>query len=161
MEQHGESPALFRRLRQKESEQQELSTKLAEARLRERDPKSAAFAEMVTLVDIATSEQHRLRLRELLRTIIESIWILIVPRRSHRLCAAQVFFEGGGRRDYLIHYQAAAHCRPGGWCTCSLPAEVRPGDLDFRREADAGELRALLSEIDITLLTDAMRARPS
>ena len=71
METHGESPVLFKRLRQKESEQQELSTKLTEARLREQNPKSSAFAEMVTLVDIATSEQHRLRLRELLRTIIE------------------------------------------------------------------------------------------
>jgi hypothetical protein len=71
MEAHGESPVLFKRLRQQEAKQQELAVKLAEARLREQNPRSSAFAEMVTLVDIATSEQHRLRLRELLRTIIE------------------------------------------------------------------------------------------
>jgi hypothetical protein len=93
MEQHGESATLFKRLRLKESEQLELSTKLAEARLRERNPKSAAFAEMVTLAAFAASEQHRLRLRELLCTIIESIWVLIVPRKSHRLCAVQIFFN--------------------------------------------------------------------
>ena len=50
---------------------------------------------------------------------------------------------------------------PGGWLACSLPAEIGPDDLGLRREADAGELRKRLSEIDIALLADAMRARPS
>jgi hypothetical protein len=156
MEEHGESPVLFKRLRQKESEQQELSTKLTEARLREQNPKSSAFAEMVTLVDIATSEQHRLRLRELLRTIIEEIWVLIVPRRSHRLCVVQVYFTGGERRDYLIHYKASGYCREGSWSAKSLAGDLSARKLDLRNQKDADALSQTLQSIDLSLLTAAM-----
>jgi hypothetical protein len=156
METHGESPVLFKRLRQKEAEQHDLSTKLAEARLREQNPKSAAFAEMVTLVDIATSEQHRLRLRELLRTIIESVWVLVVPRRSHRLAAVQIFFHGVERRDYLIHYQAAGYCRAGFWRAQSLKHTLSAGKLDLRDREHVSALSQTLQSVDLSLLAEAM-----
>jgi DNA invertase Pin-like site-specific DNA recombinase len=155
MEQHGESPALFKRLRQKEAEQQALAVTLAEARLREQNPKSAAFAEMVTLMDIATSEQHRLRLRELLRTLIEEVWVLIVPRRSHRLCAIQIFFNGGGQRDFLVHYQSSAGHRQGFWHVNSWKHNIA-GPLDLRDRDHVDALRKLLVSVDLTLLAESM-----
>jgi hypothetical protein len=110
----------------------------------------------MTLVDVAKTEGARLRLRELLRTIIEEIVILIVPRRSHRLAAVQIFFRGGRRRDYLIHYHAAGHCRKGGWCARSLPGEIHPKDLDLRRKRDVQSLSRVLAKIDVARLAVAM-----
>jgi hypothetical protein len=156
MEEHGESSLLFKRLRQKESEQQALAHKLAEARLREQNPKSSAFAEMVTLVDIASSEQHRLRLRELLRTIIEEIWVLIVPRKSHRLCVVQIYFTGGGVRDYLIYYKAAGRGREGSWSAKSLAGDLSARKLDLRNQKHTDSLLQTLLEIDLSLLNRAM-----
>jgi hypothetical protein len=111
---------------------------------------------MVTLVDIATSEQHRLRLRELLRTIIEEISVLIVPRRLHRLCVVQVYFTGGERRDYLIHYKAAGYCREGSWHARSLAGDLSARKLDLRNQKDADSLLQTLLEIDLSLLAKAM-----
>jgi hypothetical protein len=156
MEEHRESPILFKRLRQKEAEKQELSTKLAEARLREQNPKSAAFAEMVTLLDVATSEHHRLRLRELLRQIVDSIWILVVPRKSHRLCAVQILFNGGERRDFLVHYRAAAYCRAGSWSARSLKNDLPADKLDLRNREHVDALSKKLLEIDLNLLNRAI-----
>ena len=79
METNGESAILFKRLREKEAERQELAKRLTAARQRERTPRSAAFSAAKTLLDVAGDEAHRLRLRELLRTIVEEIVILIVP----------------------------------------------------------------------------------
>jgi hypothetical protein len=160
MEQHGESPTLFKRLRQKEAEQQEITVKLAEARLREQNPKSAAYSEMVTLMDIATSEPHRLRLRELLRTVISEVWVLVVPRRSIRLCAVQIFFSGNSqsRRDYLIVYKSAAGGgRKGFWKARSLKHDLPVGTLDLRNNREhVDALARTLESVDLDLLTAAM-----
>jgi hypothetical protein len=156
MDQHGESAVLFKRLRQKEAAQKKLATKLAEARLHEQNPKSEAFAKMLTLEDIATSEHQRLRLRELLRNVIEEIWVLVVPRRSHRLCVAQIYFTGGKRRDYLIYYKAAGYCREGSWCAKSLSRDLSDAKLDLRSRKDADALSQTLQSIDLNLLSKAM-----
>jgi hypothetical protein len=153
----GDVPSLARVLRKLDEECASLKKRLAEARQKESNPRSVAWAETLTLLDVAKDEASRLRLRELIRTIITEIWVLIVPRASHRLAAVQVYFEGDGHRDYLIHYQSAGHGRKSGWRACSLPPGIGPADLDLRRAASAGELRKLLSEIDIKLFTDAMR----
>ena len=61
---------------------------MAQARQREANPVSVAWAEARPLLDLARDEPTRLKLRELLRRMIESVVVLIVPRRSHRLAAA-------------------------------------------------------------------------
>ena len=150
-------PALVRVLRKLTDDCKALRQRLAVLRQKESNPRGVAWAETMTLLSVATDESHRLRLRELLRTIVEEIWILIVPRRSHRLAAVQVYFRGDGRRDYLIHYQAAGHCRSGGWSARSLPSAITSEDLDLRRKPDVDELTKMLATIDIGLLADAMR----
>jgi hypothetical protein len=112
---------------------------------------------MITLLDVATDEPHRLRLRELLRTLIAEIWILIVPRKSYRLCAVQIFFrEGNEARDYLIVYRSAAYKREGFWRAQSLKHDLVGGKLDLRRPEDADALSRTLREIDLDLLSRAM-----
>jgi DNA invertase Pin-like site-specific DNA recombinase len=136
-----------------------LRKELAMARQQEANPRATAWAEAQSLLDIAVDEPGRLRLREKLRAIIESIWVLIVPRRPHRLAGVQVFFDGDGRRDYLIYYRSAAFSRPGVWRACSLPAEIAPSDLDLRRKPDAEGLAKMLSTIDVDLLAGAMHPK--
>jgi DNA invertase Pin-like site-specific DNA recombinase len=149
-------PALARVLRKLSEECDSLRKQLAVARQEESGSSGIAWSEAMTLVDAAQTEGARLRLRELLRTIVEEIVILIVPRRSHRLAALQIYFRGGRRRDYLIHYQAAGHCREGGWCARSLPNEIRSGNLDLRRKHDVQRLTETLAKIDVKRLAIAM-----
>jgi hypothetical protein len=47
----------------------------------------------------AHPQDVRLRLRAALRRIIDSIWLLVVPRGRDRLCVAKVRFTGGGQRE--------------------------------------------------------------
>jgi hypothetical protein len=153
----GDVPALARVLRELHERLKRARKRQAEIRQQEANPRGVAWAEAQTLLDVAKDEPTRLRLREKLRAIISEIWVLIVPRRPHRLAIIQVFFEGDGRRDYLIHYRSAAFSCKGGWCACSLPSEIAPGDLDLRRKPDAEELMNMLSAVDIGLLVNAMK----
>jgi DNA invertase Pin-like site-specific DNA recombinase len=150
-----DSPTLGRRVLKLDKEVAELKKELAILRQQESNPLSVAWAESRSLFDVATTEEHRLRLRELLRTIVESIWILIIPRRSHRLCAVQVFFQGDGTRDYLIHYQAAAGGRQGFWNARSLKHDLS-GQLDLRNKGHVAALSRMLESVDLTLLAAAM-----
>jgi DNA invertase Pin-like site-specific DNA recombinase len=156
----GDVPSLARVLRKLDEECVALRKRLADLRQKEANPRSMAWTEASTLLDVAESETSRIRLRELIRTMVEEIWVLIVPRRSHRFAAVQVFFAGGGRRDYLIHYQAAGYCRGGGWCACSLMGDIGPNDLDLRRDRDVRDLRTTLETADVASLVEAMGSQP-
>jgi hypothetical protein len=76
----GDYPSLLRRLKKLDAEIVELKKQLAILRQQEANPLSVAWAETQSLLDIATTEGTRLRLRESLRTIIDEIWVLIIPR---------------------------------------------------------------------------------
>jgi DNA invertase Pin-like site-specific DNA recombinase len=150
-------PALVRVLRSLSLECDALRKKLIALRQREDNPRSVAWAETLTLLDAAKEKGHRLRLRELLRTLVEDIVVLVVPRRSQRLAAVQIFFSGGGKRDYLIWYQAAAHCRKGEWLAKSLASPTETADLDFRRKKDAATAKRGLEREDLEALVKKMR----
>lgn len=142
-------PALVRSIKTLDARRQDLRRRLAAARQLESNPRGEAWAEARTLLQAARDEAGRLRLRELLRTVVESVWILIVPRRSHRLAAVQINFAGGVRRDYLIHTWAAGYCREGGWEARSFADVAAPGDLDLRRPAHVKALEKLLAEMEL------------
>jgi hypothetical protein len=91
-----------------------------------------------------------------LRTIIEEIWVLIVPRKSHRLCVAEIFFRGGKRRDYIIFYKAAGYCRAGFWCAKSFSHDHSSVKFDLRDKKDVDSLLQTLLEIDLKFLRVAM-----
>jgi hypothetical protein len=80
----------------------------------------------------------RLRLRAELRRVVDSVWLLVVPRGRDRLAAVQVHFAGGGWRDYLLlHRPPKANARvrtPGRWYVASA-RDFDPGDLRDREEA--------------------------
>jgi DNA invertase Pin-like site-specific DNA recombinase len=153
----GDVPSIMRSLRSLSAECAGLRKRLAEIRARESNPRSVQWAEMLSLLDTAKDEHNRIRLRELLRRNIDEIRVLIIPRRSHRLAAVQVFFTDDGRRDYLIHYQSAGHGRKGSSCASSFKGDIKPRDLDLRRKGDVRALTKTLGTIDIASLVEAMR----
>jgi DNA invertase Pin-like site-specific DNA recombinase len=123
---HGESPTLFARLRAKETRKNELNKRLAEARQKAANPLSAGWAEMKSLLEAieeATDpDDARMRLRTILRRIVEGIWLLVVPTGRDRLALVQIWFKGNRRfRSYIIlHRRAVAnkYARTDGrvWC---------------------------------------------
>ena len=121
------------------------------------------------MFEIAQDETHRLRLRGLLRQIVESIWVLVVPPASHRLAAVQIFFAGGTRRDYLIHYWSAGNVREGGWEVKTIDSAtidsasavggkkrgskpVSAMDHDLRIQEDVNQLDKKLATADLQKL---------
>jgi hypothetical protein len=117
-------PALVRVAKALEQKHQDLLRRLAETQQREANPRGTAWTDAQTLLDVAKDEPSCLRLRGLLRTIIQDIQMVIVPGCSIRLAAVQINFHGGSRRDYLIGYKPARRGVEGAWWARSNLAEV-------------------------------------
>jgi DNA invertase Pin-like site-specific DNA recombinase len=154
--QSGDVAALARVLRQLEAREEELSAKLQEARQRAAVPLAGAWQDARSLAGTLDSAPDpadaRIRLRAALRRIVDSIYILVVPRGHARLAAVQIWFAEGERcRDYLIHYQPgkanAAARTEGHWAVRSLASVATAGDLDLRQRQDAEALEAVLAAV--------------
>jgi DNA invertase Pin-like site-specific DNA recombinase len=142
---------------EKEDELAQVATELQEELARSARPAAKAWDDLPGLVDlIRTAEDPagaRLQVRLALRTVVETIAVLIVSRGSWRLCAAQVWFHGGAHRDYLLRYRTAAHRRPEQ----RLPPlddrfEFGEDALDLRRKEDTAALESLLTTTDLATL---------
>ena len=148
--------ALARVLKKLASKQKDLSTQLAAARQREAKPTSSAWTEAKSLLDIAKNEGQRLRLRGLLRQIVDNIQILVVPPRSHRLAVVQIHFVGGTRRDYPIHCWSACHHRKGGWTAKSMAIELP--NVGMRTDVRDGEhmrlVELMLRDKDLRIIRE-------
>ena len=110
---------------------------------------------MLAMLDAAPDlDDARLRLRSALRRIIDSIFMLIVPRRADRLAAVQIWFTGGKRhRDYLIlHRPPRSNGKKrveGQWWVRSLADVTKPGALDLRNPDHAARLEKALLEVEL------------
>jgi DNA invertase Pin-like site-specific DNA recombinase len=140
-----------------ESECADLREKLARARLAEANPRSDTWAEAQTLFDVAKTEEQRLRLRELLRSTIDQILMLVVKRKSHRFAAVQVCFQGGGSRHYLLWYRAGWGDEPE-WRATSLTSEFVPAKFDLRDQRYAKSLAKKLETVDVETLVNRIKA---
>jgi hypothetical protein len=161
---NGESPVLYARLRAKEARLKILNLELLPAaRQKAANPLSAAWGEMQSLVKVVGEARSRgdqdtlLRFRAVLRRVVDSIWLLIVPRGRNRLCAVQIWFQGAERhRDYLIlHKPPMANPKTltlGSWYCGSLADIADPRELDLRRPEDAQALEAEFLELDLAKL---------
>jgi DNA invertase Pin-like site-specific DNA recombinase len=159
----GDIPSLARRLRVEEAAKRELAAQLAEARQRAANPLSAAWGETRSLIEALDKapdpDDARIRLRAVLRRIVDEIWLLVVPRGwggRDCLCAVQVWFAGGGQhRDYLIWHMAARSAgrkggsTPGCWWARSMATVTESGDLDLRKREHAKKLEAVLASLDL------------
>jgi hypothetical protein len=101
----GDVAAVARVLRQQEERKRQLAGDLDQARRRAARPLGEVWGDCKSLVaalgEAPDPGDARLRLRSALRRVIESVWLLVVPRGRDRLLAAQVWFAGGDRcRSY-------------------------------------------------------------
>jgi DNA invertase Pin-like site-specific DNA recombinase len=124
LDKHGESPTLYKRLRDKEARKAAAALELAEACNRAAHPLSETWGEAKTLLEAVEKapDRHdaRLRLRSAIRRIVESVYVLVVPRGRDRLCEVQVNFradsgEAGRYRKVFIIHRSANGQRAGRW----------------------------------------------
>jgi DNA invertase Pin-like site-specific DNA recombinase len=155
LNEHGESPALFRRLREREGEKKALAEKLAAARQKAAHPLSESWGECQSLIDVLDNAPDpadaRLRLRAVLRHITDSIWLLVVPRGFDRLAAVQIWFAGCKRhRDYVILYRrtrANAQVRKPPSGEVLSFADIDAGPHDLRTRAGVARVEKLLLQL--------------
>jgi len=137
-----------------EGQRKAVAAELAVARQEAASPAMEAWGQCRSLIETmdAAPDQAdaRVRLRATIRSIVESIWLLVVPLGRDRLLAAQIWFKAGNNRSYLIlHYPAQGgflESRPAGWRWKSLASTV-PGKLDLRKQADTAELEKALAKL--------------
>jgi DNA invertase Pin-like site-specific DNA recombinase len=146
---------------QLEARERDLDAELTKARQKAATPAEEAWSEAHTLMDLIDNapdpDDARLRLRAALRRIVDSIWLLVVPRGRDRLASVQVWFADGERhRDYLILHRPPKSNgkarQEGGWWARSLAGVAAPGDLDLRDRGQAGGLARDLEKIDLAAL---------
>jgi DNA invertase Pin-like site-specific DNA recombinase len=131
-----------------------LAARLTEARQKEASPVGAAWAEAQSLLGVTKNEADRIRLRDLLRQMIEEVYVLVVPQgQSHRLAFVQLFFREGKRRDYLIYHRVACnHRRPytGYRSVDWTRGDKRSGAaIDLRVEDDVKVAKEKMAAVDI------------
>jgi DNA invertase Pin-like site-specific DNA recombinase len=157
MKKDGYSKAIAEVLRQYEAEEEETANDLQDELARTAKPLARAWEELPSLIDVIRGAEDpdlaRLKLRTVLRAVLESAVLLIVSVKSWRFAALQFHFTGGTTRHYLVAYQPAANGRPGATWGKSFADAGVPGDLDLRDKKDAAELEAALTKLDLQTLT--------
>jgi DNA invertase Pin-like site-specific DNA recombinase len=145
-----------------EARKGELTQRLAEARRKAPGTLGEQWGECQTLMDLLdkapspeVARELRLKLRPLLRRVVEGVRVLVVPRGRDRLAAVQVSFTGDGRRDYLILARPPKANGQGWrvdglWRAWALADVLALGDLDFRRADHVLRLEQGLTALDLT-----------
>jgi DNA invertase Pin-like site-specific DNA recombinase len=133
-------PAIAAALRVVEALVADLEAKVDDAKEEAARPLEGTWrdaANLALLLDGCPPEERedlRLRLRAALRRMLESVWLLVVPRGRDRLAAVQVRFAGGGMREYLIHHHGPRGNQsgrvPGWWRVASIRSPFGPLDPD-------------------------------
>jgi len=157
---NGNVVALAKVLRQLEGQKEDLVVKLTEARQKAAHPLEECWGEAKSLLgaldSAADANDARLRLRSALRRIVESIWMLVVPRGANRLAAVQIWFVDGSRcRDYLIlHRPAKSNGKTqrieSEWSVRSLADIAKADKLDLRKRDHAARLEKALAAVEIS-----------
>jgi DNA invertase Pin-like site-specific DNA recombinase len=149
----GYSKALAAVLRDQEAAAEETAGQLQDELAKTVRPVERAWKDFPTLADLIAQaddpDEARLKLRAVLRRLVEHIQVLIVKRRSYLIAAVQVYFSGGGVRDYLIVNQNAGYHRPGGWWVRSLADMTKSKTLDLRQGQHVQWLEKAMEQFDL------------
>jgi len=152
----GFSKAVVAVLKAKEAEEEEIAKELQAETAKAARPLDRAWRSVPSLAKLVAKEGDpaRLRLRPVLRRLIEAARMLVVRRGSWQLVVLQLHFAGGARRDFLIRRQSAGFNRPGGWDAASLPPAVTAGvAFDLASKDHVADLEQALLAADIAGLT--------
>src|SRR5262249_52541713 len=133
---------------------------LAEANREAASPLSGAWGEFGSLTDVLDQgpdqEEKRLRLRAVLRRMVEEVWCLFIGLGRWRIAAVQVFFAGGKQRSYVIRHRPAmgggVPVSPAVNIVRSFADVAGPDDFDLRKRKDARDLENVLAGLDLAEL---------
>src|SRR5262249_37134416 len=135
------------------AEEATLEEKRRQAQQAAAHPLSEAWGQAKSLLDVIQTAEQRLRLRSLLRRIMEDIHVLIVPRGWDRLALVQMRFKGSDQlRTYLTVIRKGRASRFRGergqdtWCVRSYRG---PEEYDLRNPAYVAALREELRALDL------------
>jgi hypothetical protein len=140
LDENGESPALFKRLRQREAQRVELAAQLAQARARAAHPLSESWGEAQSLLNAVVSAPNQLeartRLRAALRRVVQSVYCVFTGGRGQaHLAYVQVFFEGGRSREYLVCHVPANgngnYLKPAKWAVTTWSDKWGTDQADY------------------------------
>jgi DNA invertase Pin-like site-specific DNA recombinase len=148
----GYSKALAAVLRDREQEEETVAGLLQDELAKNVRPAERAWQELPGLVDLIEKygDEARLRIRSVLRAIVEEMRLVLVRRGSRLLCGVQVFFAGGAVRHYLLVYRMACPGRPRSWwCRSLASTHIGADDIDLRRKDHAAALAEELQEMDL------------
>lgn len=145
--------AVIDKLREWEGEEKALSAALAAVRREKANPLTRAWTECHTLLDALAAApdpvEARTRLRAAVRRIVSGVWCLFLAEGQDRVAAVQVWFKGGGHRDYLVYHRRshgnASAIREGQSWVMSIEFEGEEGRLDLRCPEHAGALERVLA----------------
>jgi DNA invertase Pin-like site-specific DNA recombinase len=161
LDEFGETPTLLARVRAKDGERTRLKKELDAAAAEALHPLSADWGQCQSLAALLAQSPDptdtRIRLRTVLRRVVEDIRLLVVAKGTSRMAALQIHFTGNGCRSYLVAYRPA---RSNGkqrveasWQAHSfVEAGLDPAGLDLRRPEDAAALAQVLQSLDLDAL---------
>jgi len=138
-----------------------IAGELAAARQEAASPLSGAWRDLKTPADVLRSASDagaaRTRLRGAIRRTVSGMWCLFVAKGLTRRAVVQVWFEGGGHRDYLILYHGARSKQSARVVDFKAPG--RKGELDLREKKHAAPLERILEAINMDNLGDEPAAK--
>jgi hypothetical protein len=127
---------------------------LEAAKARAASPAGDALGECVSLVELLANaegderEELRAKVRGSLRRLVDTIYVLIVPRGYVKLAAVQVWFKGGRHRDYLIRRRRPNGDRAEESEVQSVVFAGKSGGFDLRNPEEAAEVERRLGAVD-------------
>jgi DNA invertase Pin-like site-specific DNA recombinase len=163
-----DSPTVVAKIQKWEAELRKLDDQLATARQEAANPLANAWSELPGLVELAATEEGRVRLAAVLRRVVDSIWCLFTARGRTRIALAQVRFVGSDQtRDYIVIHEPASTAGSGR-ARKLVEARSAVGDLESEQLTQRADLRdredarraeaALNSEEVVAALWDTLRA---
>src|SRR5262249_16542107 len=97
---------IVKSLRKVQPERDTVAEELAQARQEAATPLAESWGQAGGVIEALAAapdqEAARLRLRRVIRRIVESIWCFFVAKVRMRAAVVQIFFTGGKRREYVI-----------------------------------------------------------
>jgi DNA invertase Pin-like site-specific DNA recombinase len=151
-----DSPTIAAKIRAWESQLRELDDRLTLARQEAANPLANAWGELPGLVELAKTEEGRVRLAAVLRRIASSVWCLFLSRGRVRVAAVQMWFTGEEKhRDWLIYSRPSAPIGSGAGRKMSVPksgaksfVELGLPAMDLRSSTNAAKLEKIILAID-------------
>lgn len=165
LKEEDEADTILDAVRELEADLRRTREQLAKVKAREAAPTAEAWGEFKSITAALEAapdlDAARLRLRAVLRRMVESVWCLFMPAgNGPRLAWVQVNYAGTDKRHEFViahrprHGTRANEEHPAVTVVVELAEAIGRGGFDLREAGDAADLEQSLAAID----SDALEA---